>query len=74
MLHNTSLGFPGHQGTNATAKARAMQALKRKKMLEQQRDQLVNTHFNVENMRIQQDQVPRLNQVTVELERKEPPR
>ena len=51
-----------------------MQALKRKKMLEQQRDQLVNTHFNVENMKIQQDQVPRFNQVTVELKRKEPPR
>eukprot|EP00434_Breviolum_minutum_P023266 symbB.v1.2.020521.t1/scaffold1734.1/size154044/6 len=42
--------------TNPTAKARAMQALKRKKQLEQQRDQLVNTQFNVENMAIQQDQ------------------
>lgn len=48
--------YVAQQSTNATAKARAMQALKRKKMLEQQRDQLVNTHFNVENMRIQQDQ------------------
>lgn len=27
-------------------------------MLEQQRDQLVNTGFTVENMKIQQDQVP----------------
>ncbi|CAK9019674.1 unnamed protein product, partial [Durusdinium trenchii] len=44
------------QSTNPTAKARAMQALKRKKLYEQQRDQLVNTQFNVENLAFQQDQ------------------
>jgi len=36
-----------------TAKARAMQVLKRKKMYEQQRDNLLGTQFNVENMAFQ---------------------
>lgn len=36
-----------------TAKARAMQVLKRKKMYEQQRDNLLGTQFNVENMQFQ---------------------
>ncbi|CAE7256896.1 unnamed protein product [Symbiodinium necroappetens] len=44
------------QSTDATAKARAMQALKRKKLYEQQRDQLVDTQFNVENLAFQQEQ------------------
>eukprot|EP00420_Gonyaulax_spinifera_P018228 CAMPEP_0197896874 /NCGR_PEP_ID=MMETSP1439-20131203/41033_1 /TAXON_ID=66791 /ORGANISM="Gonyaulax spinifera, Strain CCMP409" /LENGTH=221 /DNA_ID=CAMNT_0043517453 /DNA_START=93 /DNA_END=758 /DNA_ORIENTATION=- len=42
--------------TNATAKQRAMQAMKRKKMYEQQRDQLLGTQFNVETLKFQQDQ------------------
>eukprot|EP00928_Gymnodinium_smaydae_P059215 TRINITY_DN42471_c0_g1_i1.p1 TRINITY_DN42471_c0_g1~~TRINITY_DN42471_c0_g1_i1.p1 ORF type:complete len:217 (+),score=76.69 TRINITY_DN42471_c0_g1_i1:129-779(+) len=44
------------QGTNPSAKARAMQVLKMKKMYEQQRDQLVGTQFNLESMAIQQEQ------------------
>ncbi|CAJ1375525.1 unnamed protein product [Effrenium voratum] len=44
------------QSTDPTAKARAMQALKRKKLYEQQRDQLVDTQFNVENLAFQQEQ------------------
>lgn len=44
------------QSTDATAKARAMQALKRKKLYEQQRDQLVDTQFNVENLAFQHEQ------------------
>eukprot|EP00425_Heterocapsa_triquetra_P002879 CAMPEP_0195058844 /NCGR_PEP_ID=MMETSP0448-20130528/6509_1 /TAXON_ID=66468 /ORGANISM="Heterocapsa triquestra, Strain CCMP 448" /LENGTH=198 /DNA_ID=CAMNT_0040089023 /DNA_START=79 /DNA_END=671 /DNA_ORIENTATION=+ len=42
--------------TQPTAKARAMQAIKRKKLYEQQRDQLLGTQFNLENMAIQQEQ------------------
>lgn len=42
--------------TNPTAKARAMQAMKRKKMYEQQRDQLLGTQFNVEQLAFQQEQ------------------
>merc|ERR1719229_21767 len=38
------------------AKSRAMQALKRKKMYEQQRDQLLGTQFNVEQLAFQQEQ------------------
>eukprot|EP00933_Yihiella_yeosuensis_P038984 TRINITY_DN32933_c0_g1_i1.p1 TRINITY_DN32933_c0_g1~~TRINITY_DN32933_c0_g1_i1.p1 ORF type:complete len:214 (-),score=93.74 TRINITY_DN32933_c0_g1_i1:50-691(-) len=48
--------FVAQQATNPTAKARAMQALKRKKMYEQQRDQLVATQFNLENIAFQQEQ------------------
>jgi len=44
------------QSVDPTAKARAMQALKRKKLYEQQRDQLVDTQFNVENLAFQQEQ------------------
>merc|ERR1719203_642244 len=33
-----------------------MQELKRKKMFEQQRDQLINQQFNVENLAMQQEQ------------------
>lgn len=39
-----------------SAKARAMQILKRKKMYEQQREQLVGTQANVENLAFQQEQ------------------
>jgi len=42
--------------TNPTAKARAMQCLKMKKQYEQQRDQLMGTQFNLENMAFQQEQ------------------
>merc|ERR1719188_339262 len=42
--------------TNPTAKARALQAMKKKKMYEQQRDQLLGTQFNVENLAFQQEQ------------------
>mmetsp|Transcript_38991 Transcript_38991/g.70395 ORF Transcript_38991/g.70395 Transcript_38991/m.70395 type:complete len:220 (+) Transcript_38991:57-716(+) len=42
--------------TNPTAKARAMQAMKRKKMYEQNRDQLLGQQFNVENLAFQQEQ------------------
>mmetsp|Transcript_86933 Transcript_86933/g.156590 ORF Transcript_86933/g.156590 Transcript_86933/m.156590 type:complete len:228 (+) Transcript_86933:80-763(+) len=35
--------------TNPTAKQRAMQAMKRKKMYEQQRDQYLATQYNIEN-------------------------
>eukprot|EP00434_Breviolum_minutum_P005404 symbB.v1.2.004764.t1/scaffold274.1/size244435/5 len=41
---------------NPTAKARALQAMKKKKMYEQQRDQLLGTQFNVENLAFQQEQ------------------
>mmetsp|Transcript_44100 Transcript_44100/g.101886 ORF Transcript_44100/g.101886 Transcript_44100/m.101886 type:complete len:225 (+) Transcript_44100:97-771(+) len=43
-------------GSNPTAKQRALQAMKRKKMYEQQRDQLLGTQFNVETLKFQQDQ------------------
>merc|ERR1712232_1224671 len=42
--------------SNPTAKARAMQEMKKKKMYEQQRDQLLGTQFNVETLKFQQDQ------------------
>lgn len=42
--------------TNPTAKSRAMQGMKKKKMYEQQRDQLLGTQFNVETLKFQQDQ------------------
>eukprot|EP00435_Cladocopium_sp_Y103_P073261 s52_g43.t1 len=42
--------------SNPTAKARALQAMKKKKMYEQQRDQLLGTQFNVENLAFQQEQ------------------
>eukprot|EP00438_Fugacium_kawagutii_P029137 Skav202631 [mRNA] locus=scaffold1259:8558:25246:+ [translate_table: standard] len=45
-----------YQSTNPTAKARALQAMKKKKMYEQQRDQLLGTQFNVENLAFQQEQ------------------
>mmetsp|Transcript_93573 Transcript_93573/g.238261 ORF Transcript_93573/g.238261 Transcript_93573/m.238261 type:complete len:215 (+) Transcript_93573:64-708(+) len=44
------------QGTNPTAKQRALQVLKRKKMYEQQRDQLLGTQFNVEQIAFHQEQ------------------
>eukprot|EP00931_Biecheleriopsis_adriatica_P010718 TRINITY_DN111789_c0_g1_i1.p1 TRINITY_DN111789_c0_g1~~TRINITY_DN111789_c0_g1_i1.p1 ORF type:complete len:225 (-),score=87.19 TRINITY_DN111789_c0_g1_i1:75-710(-) len=53
------------QATNPTAKARAMQALKRKKLYEQQRDQLVDTQFNMENLAFQQEQA-KITATTVE--------
>mmetsp|Transcript_90738 Transcript_90738/g.282672 ORF Transcript_90738/g.282672 Transcript_90738/m.282672 type:complete len:223 (-) Transcript_90738:52-720(-) len=43
-------------GSNPTAKQRALQAMKRKKMYEQQRDQLIGTQFNVETLKFQQEQ------------------
>eukprot|EP00928_Gymnodinium_smaydae_P089156 TRINITY_DN73158_c0_g1_i1.p1 TRINITY_DN73158_c0_g1~~TRINITY_DN73158_c0_g1_i1.p1 ORF type:complete len:233 (+),score=86.61 TRINITY_DN73158_c0_g1_i1:69-767(+) len=43
-------------GSNPTAKQRALQALKRKKMYEEQRDQLIGTQFNVEQLAFQQEQ------------------
>uniref|UniRef100_A0A7S0B707 Charged multivesicular body protein 5 n=1 Tax=Pyrodinium bahamense TaxID=73915 RepID=A0A7S0B707_9DINO len=43
-------------GSNPSAKQRALQAMKRKKMYEQQRDQLLGTQFNVETLKFQQDQ------------------
>jgi len=42
--------------SNPTARQRALQAMKRKKMYEQQRDQLLGTQFNVENLAFQQEQ------------------
>lgn len=42
--------------TNATAKQQALQVMKRKKMYEQQRDQLIGTQFNVDSLKIQQEQ------------------
>eukprot|EP00929_Paragymnodinium_shiwhaense_P024865 TRINITY_DN15184_c0_g1_i1.p1 TRINITY_DN15184_c0_g1~~TRINITY_DN15184_c0_g1_i1.p1 ORF type:complete len:225 (-),score=110.85 TRINITY_DN15184_c0_g1_i1:525-1199(-) len=42
--------------SNPTAKQRALQAMKRKKMYEQQRDQLLGTQFNVEQLAFQQEQ------------------
>lgn len=42
--------------SNPTAKAKALQAMKKKKMYEQQRDQLLATQFNVENLAFQQEQ------------------
>lgn len=62
-------GFVAKQATDPTAKARAMQALKRKKMYEQQRDQLVNTQFNVENLAFQQEQA-KITATTVEAMKK----
>mmetsp|Transcript_115241 Transcript_115241/g.332898 ORF Transcript_115241/g.332898 Transcript_115241/m.332898 type:complete len:222 (+) Transcript_115241:79-744(+) len=45
------------QGTsNPSAKQRCMQAMKQKKLYEQQRDQLIGTQFNVENLAFQQEQ------------------
>jgi len=44
------------QGANPAAKQRAMRALKRKKMHEQHRDQLLGTQFNVEGLAFQQQQ------------------
>eukprot|EP00913_Durusdinium_trenchii_P014132 g13264.t1 len=44
------------QASNPTAKAKALQAMKKKKMYEQQRDQLLATQFNVENLAFQQEQ------------------
>eukprot|EP00418_Pyrodinium_bahamense_P079873 CAMPEP_0179058682 /NCGR_PEP_ID=MMETSP0796-20121207/24973_1 /TAXON_ID=73915 /ORGANISM="Pyrodinium bahamense, Strain pbaha01" /LENGTH=203 /DNA_ID=CAMNT_0020755435 /DNA_START=119 /DNA_END=726 /DNA_ORIENTATION=- len=41
---------------NAAAKLRAVQAVKRKKMYEQQRDQLLGTQFNLETLTFQHDQ------------------
>lgn len=41
---------------NPMAKQRALQAMKKKKMYEQQRDQLLGTQFNVENLAFQQEQ------------------
>jgi len=48
--------FIAKKDTNPSAKARAMQALKRKKQYEQQRDQLVGTQANVENLAFQKEQ------------------
>lgn len=62
-------GFVAKQATDPTAKARAMQALKRKKLYEQQRDQLVNTQFNVENLAFQQEQAT-ITATTVEAMKK----
>eukprot|EP00406_Dinophysis_acuminata_P073867 CAMPEP_0179259434 /NCGR_PEP_ID=MMETSP0797-20121207/25824_1 /TAXON_ID=47934 /ORGANISM="Dinophysis acuminata, Strain DAEP01" /LENGTH=226 /DNA_ID=CAMNT_0020967487 /DNA_START=16 /DNA_END=696 /DNA_ORIENTATION=+ len=42
--------------TDPTARTRAMQLLKQKKMYEQQRDRLMGTHFNVEAAAFQQEQ------------------
>jgi hypothetical protein len=50
---------------DAMAKKRAIQALKRKKMYEAQRDQLVQTQFNVETIAIQQEQAE-ITKTTVE--------
>jgi len=44
------------QATYPAAKSRAMQALKKKKLYEQQRDQLMGTQFNVETLAFQQSQ------------------
>lgn len=43
---------PGSGGSGG----RAAQAMKRKKMYEQQRDQLIGTQFNIENLAFQQEQ------------------
>uniref|UniRef100_A0A7S4S2V0 Uncharacterized protein n=1 Tax=Alexandrium monilatum TaxID=311494 RepID=A0A7S4S2V0_9DINO len=51
MRHLVAQG-PG----NAAAKQRALQAVKRKKMYEQQRDQLLGTQFNLETLAFQHDQ------------------
>jgi len=53
------------QSTNPTAKARAMQALKRKKMLEKQRDEMLATQFNLETTQMQLEQA-QLQASTVE--------
>ncbi|CAE7691698.1 chmp5 [Symbiodinium pilosum] len=42
--------------SNPTAKSKALQAMKKKKMYQQQRDQLLSTQFNVENLAFQQEQ------------------
>lgn len=42
--------------TNGTAKQQALQVMKKKKMYEQQRDQLLSTQFNVDALKIQQEQ------------------
>uniref|UniRef100_A0A7S1QSB7 Uncharacterized protein n=1 Tax=Alexandrium catenella TaxID=2925 RepID=A0A7S1QSB7_ALECA len=41
---------------NTAARQRALQAVKRKKMYEQQRDQLLGTQFNLETLAFQHDQ------------------
>jgi len=41
--------------SNAAAKQRAVNLIKRKKMFEQQRDTLMSTQFNVESMALQQE-------------------
>lgn len=42
--------------SNPSAKQRGLQAMKRKKMYEQQRDQLIGTQFNIETLAFQQEQ------------------
>ncbi|CAE7371146.1 chmp5 [Symbiodinium natans] len=49
-------GFVAQGSSNPTAKSKALQAMKKKKMYEQQRDQLLSTQFNVENLAFQQEQ------------------
>lgn len=48
--------FVAQGSSNPTAKSKALQAMKKKKMYEQQRDQLLSTQFNVENLAFQQEQ------------------
>lgn len=62
--------------SNPSAKARAMQVLKRKKLYEQQREQLVGTQFNLESLAFQQDSaevtvtaVSAMTQATADLKR-----
>merc|ERR1719161_2294781 len=43
-------------GRNGPAKNRALMVLKRKKMIEQQRDQLMNTQFNVDSLAFAHEQ------------------
>lgn len=66
------------QATQPSAKARAMQSLKMKKMYEQQKDQLVGTQFNVQNLAMQQEQaeitataVSAMQQATAELKKQQ---
>merc|ERR1719329_1026867 len=47
---------PGPGGRSAAGKQKAVNALKRKKMYEQQRDQLLGTQFNVDNLAFQTEQ------------------
>lgn len=51
--------------TNPSAKQRALQAMKKKKLYEQQRDQLIGTQFNIENLAFQQEQAD-ITMITVE--------